>query len=693
MRTLLKIILLISITSTIVSAKPKPVDFSMIISGGVSLGAYEAGYNWAMVKMLSSIRDKAESIRPELQSVAGASAGSINALITAIYWCQKESVPYNNSIDNNLFYETWVNLGIEDLLIKGKSQINKSTLFTRKALEKKGQNIVAHMKKSIFRKGCSVPLGISVTKAEPMIEEFAGIKIKNQHFSAPFTLKEQGGKVIVENKRMPESTDFYISIPGVEKSREKIIDVLFASSAFPGAFKQVQLDYIYNNKRYKSYFIDGGAYDNVPLQLAIELNPKANSFVFIDPSNMRKEPPSKNTDEQERRPVGFLSANGIPLLSSLEIFQSMKLYQAINKYFRHKPQNTLMLSSRYHPITGKFIEHFGAFLDKNFRIYDYHVGVYDAINHLAVELKKKNHFSSLSQVQLMDQLKENLDMKKGSESLVAYKLFRDIEYLGKSPQKNSRFGTIYHAFNKKLNDLSRYDIDNFKIFLDKLDINYLEHNNRSFIVRAKKNIDDWYKRPLRYIINRITTLENDRADVYDDYSVVATSASIAAWFGSSFVKEKDGFDLFPINAPRDEGKEWLRTLLRFVPNEFSSDMKNGGFSMAYSSYWYKDLGAISGLEAKLSYNHSENLTDFIRADLNAFKEYGDFVKFGVGASLYGDMRGDFFDSDTGLGFNAYMDFIDIFRFTYAQRHRGNIDEHYIYFGIENIPSLIYWLNR
>ena len=25
----------------------KPLDFSMVISGGVSLGAYESGYNWA----------------------------------------------------------------------------------------------------------------------------------------------------------------------------------------------------------------------------------------------------------------------------------------------------------------------------------------------------------------------------------------------------------------------------------------------------------------------------------------------------------------------------------------------------------------------------------------------------------------------------------------------------------------------
>ena len=113
----------------------------MVISGGVSLGAYEAGYNWAMIKMLSKIRDNGKLAKPELRSVAGASAGSINALMTAMYWCQKDDIPLRNTVDDNLFYETWVNLGIEDLAIHGIDPNNKSTLFTRKGLEKKATYI------------------------------------------------------------------------------------------------------------------------------------------------------------------------------------------------------------------------------------------------------------------------------------------------------------------------------------------------------------------------------------------------------------------------------------------------------------------------------------------------------------------------------------------------------------------------
>ena len=57
------------------------------------------------------------------------------------------------------------------------------------------------------------------------------------------------------------------------------------------------------------------------------------------------------------------------------------------------------------------------------------------------------------------------------------------------------------------------------------------------------------------------------------------------------------------------------------------------------------------------------------------------------------MEGEFFQQDNAYGLNTYIDVMDIFRMTYVYRD-GNLDtKNYIYFGIENIPSLIYWLNR
>ena len=680
-----------SLVSNPLSAKER-IDFSMVISGGVSLGAYESGYNWAMIKMLSSIRKKNLFIEPKLHAVAGASAGSINALLSTMYWCQKDDVPLHNTIHDNLFFETWVNLGIEDLAIIGEDPNNKSSLFSRHGLKKKAAKIMKHFKENVYRKGCEVALGVSVTKATPMIEEVSGIKIKNQHFSVPLTIKEKDGHLAIENRKMPPSTDFYIAIPDIEKQPDKVIDVLFASSAFPGAFQQVKLDYIYKGKRVKHYFIDGGAYDNIPLQLAIELDPKANLFLFMDPNNMRKEPPQKET-EKEEMPIGFFQTNSLPLLSSLEIFQSMKLYQAINQYFRNNPHNTLILSSRYHPLTGKFLEHFAAFLDRNFRLYDYHVGVYDAIYHLAEKLRKKDIYSQYTQVEVMNRIKSKLGIDKDPEALAAYNLFLKTEFYHIKPKTTDRYSAIYNAFDLHCIDQKRYTNEKFKEFLKKLDLKYLPTPKKSFLRYAKKDPDNWYRRPLRMVVNRITTLENDRAKVYKDYTTIATITSVGAWVGSTFLKEKDGFEFLPLNAPVDENNKALRTALRLLPGEIATDTVNGGASLAYTALYYTNLEYLSGLEGKASYVFSDDTPDFLRLDMNAFYDYNDFVTFGAGVSFFGDMEGSFYKRDTAYGYNGYVDLLNIFRFTYVRREGNTEPNDYLYIGIENIPSLIYWLSR
>jgi len=673
--------------------KVRSIDISMVISGGVSLGAYEAGYNWAMIKMLSEIKTKNPHIDPQLRSVAGASAGSINALLSAVYWCQKESIPYENGVEDNLFYETWVHLGIEDLLIDGEDPENKSTLFSRRALKEKARRIMDHISKPIYNEGCEVPMGFAVTKVTPIVEEFQGIKIKNQTFSVPLTFKISQGKAKTLNKKMPPSTAFYLSIPGIEKDYSKVTDVLFASSAFPGAFQQVKLRYKYKGNIYSQYFIDGGAYNNIPLQLATELNPNARLFIFMDPGNIRKQPKIKEHSVKEKPPVGFLSSNLSPLSSTVEIFQQMHLYNAINQYFRNNPERKLVLSSRFHPLTAGYLDHFGAFLDLNFRLYDYHVGVYDAIYHLSKRLRDTGSFTELSQVQLMERFMKHLSIDKNPEALTAYRFFLATEFKQTKPRKDNRYAAIYYAFNLKEPESKRYTTPEFTAFLSKLDMRYLPLEKDSFLAEARHDLKSWGKKPLRVLINRITALENDRAEVYPEYKTTAKAVSIAAWGAASLIKKKDGWDILPLNAPRDEGKERLQTVLRLLPSEIGIDTVNGGLSLGYTAYWYKDMEFLNGLEFKPSYNFNEDNGDFIRMDINAFSEFDDFVKVGMGVSAFGNIEGKFYDQNSAYGVNIYVDFMDIFRMTYVKRYGHMEDNNYFYLGIENIPSLIYWLNR
>src|SRR5436305_7658332 len=56
--------------------------YSLTVRGGVSLGAYEGGINWALLRVLQG--DPTAS----LTTVTGASAGNINAFLSAVEWCQ-----------------------------------------------------------------------------------------------------------------------------------------------------------------------------------------------------------------------------------------------------------------------------------------------------------------------------------------------------------------------------------------------------------------------------------------------------------------------------------------------------------------------------------------------------------------------------------------------------------------------------
>ena len=690
----LSLFLTMSVNSEEFETAKEPINLSMVISGGVSLGAYEAGYNWAMIKMLSNIKHESKIVSPKLRSVTGASAGSINALLTSMYWCQKPEVSEKNSIDDNLFYSTWVELGLNDLIIKGRDPQNKSTLFSRKSLKKSANAMLEHLNKPIYEQGCEVPLGFSVTKATPITTEFqnSGIKIQNQHFSIPFTIKEVNGKLQIFNRKMPKSTDYYISIPDIEKDSNRVIDVLFASSAFPGAFQQIKLDYVYEGEKKSNYFIDGGAYDNLPLQLATELDSRAKDFIFIDPSNMRNEVAEIEEQAQEEVPIGFLNSNAMPLMNAVDIFQSMRLYSAITQYFGEESGKKLILSSRQHPITGKFLGHFGAFLNRDFRVYDYHVGVYDAIYHLARSMKERGYYKDVPQKALMRHLKQKLGISKNKEANSAYRLFEDAEFKNKTtPVIKDSFSAIYSALNKEKSDKNRYEITDFTEFLEKLDMNYIK-DKESFIPHDKKLLDEWYKTPLNLIIDRISALENDYAEVKGNSTALAKVTNMMTWVGRNLIKKKEGFHR-AVNIPDDSENKPLVKVLKALPNEITTDLKNGGIGAAYNAYWYQKDSYIDAFETKLSYNQSDDISSFIRLDLNAFHEFDDFYKIGVGVSGFGNVEGKFYQKEGVYGFNTYVDILDIFRVTYVRRVHHPREQDYVYLGLRNLTSLIYWLQR
>ena len=705
----MKSIIPILLSSLFLFAKPLNINFAMVISGGVSLGAYEAGYNWAMVKMLRYLENHSNRVHPNLKSLAGASAGSINALLSGIYWCQKESAPLHNSVNDNLFYNIWTGIDITNLQIVGDDPTNSTTLFTREPLQKAATSIIEHMQQPIYRRGCSIPLGVMVTKSHPIQEEFDGIHIKTQSFAIPMRLKEQAGALTLKENSLKNDLSATLKIPQLNHDLHTITDILFASSAFPGAFEKVKLDYIYNGKRGSDYFLDGGVYNNIPLDLAMAQADNINYYLFIDPDSRRyyhkresncsigtlkrfQKKETKSSFENNDN-IGFLGSNILPLMHSTHIFRSMKLYETINRYFRHNPNRHLILSSRYHPITGNFLWNFGAFLDKNFREYDYYVGVYDAIYKLAEESIKRGFAKGKSITQEMDRFATILALKKSPDAYSAYKLFKEIEFCAKLPKQKSRFAAIYRAFNLPAHKKDLYSFKHFNSFIQKLDISNFKIAPDSFLAYAKKYPNSWYKKSAQELIDRVVLLENKRAQQDVTHAPIARVLGFSAWVSSGLLTPKDGLQLQPLHFPNSNST--LDTLAyKIVPSEFAFDTINGGLSLGYSLYWYKKSDLFDGVEFKLSFNSGKHIDNFLRLDIDPFINKKAFT-YGAGASIFANLQGKkrFWDPKSAFGANIYVDYNDIFRLTYVRRFGEAKNRDYFYFGIKNLSSLYYWLNR
>jgi hypothetical protein len=289
----------------------RQVPFALSIRGGVSLGSYESGFNWALLQYLK--KHRAEHKAPDegyitLEAASGASAGSINALISTISWCINEKSPraselFPDNVSDNLIRDTWLDMGFEELLPK---EVNSPEhyraddgVLTRNAFRKSIGRIEHLLGTSIFRPGCEVRLGVLVTRVDPVAKDIAGVRVFNQRFVIPllFRVSRSGYgaflSCLVDDEDPAFGNVMYLQgtrtdepeCP-VKHSTDDIIDAIEASSAFPLAFGRKHIKYCVNAEQDENLaadandkcpdgmqpvideFIDGGLFDNIPLGAA-----------------------------------------------------------------------------------------------------------------------------------------------------------------------------------------------------------------------------------------------------------------------------------------------------------------------------------------------------------------------------------------------------------------------------------------
>jgi len=325
--------------------------FSIAISGGASKGAYEAGLNWAILKLIAKTESLSNlgggQIRPiELASVAGASAGGINSILSGLIWCSRAEAEggISSRINDNVFHDTWLRLDINTLLPpKSNSQayLEDDALLSRKDYFASAANLVELWRKPAYRSGCRVQLGVTVTRVEPLTLMVEGLEVQNQRFYIPFELRVQKDGSIAyffDPADYPGLADdpAMILMPRPRNAPEfsipdqSIIDIATATSAFPAAFGRRKLQYCRlavglgattaesatpesdsdlvcpgGYKLDQAEFADGGLFDNLPVGLARSLaerniNTDKHSFpvtyIYLDPNRLRYEVPDPPDD-------------------------------------------------------------------------------------------------------------------------------------------------------------------------------------------------------------------------------------------------------------------------------------------------------------------------------------------------------------------------------------------------------------
>jgi hypothetical protein len=498
LRHALAAVLAVSLPAAAADQPPPPSSYTPVeftISGGISLGNYEAGLNWAVVRLIKLHTRDPKALMdlppPRLVAVTGASAGNINALITAIEWCRSDDQDVTPL--KSPFYSSWIPVGWDGLFagdrtcvqychdqkLDGKdgwaSRVGGGTgeeaclkacradctqaggkdcedggpayrsddaIFTRRAFLGVEETFRQAIERGKYDPACKLAVGITTTKFHPTLLDVTGQPPEDtqkreeppHYVPQPYSVNQgeltiatqryvtalraetrQGHFGYYEHSFQDDHTlGTYLHLPKVPKSDNQaaVDDVLAlteASSAFPLAFGPRKLRYcrvtekptpasaecVANESLTYDWFIDGGAFDNVPLGLGYSLtdamvtrpdslSTERRQFFYIDPDRRRY---ISSPGEDEASPT----AAPVPVYPSLSEVLSLagNFYAVAGKYelqtvaryvWREKPgqpEPKLLIAGRLTPIVGEYLYAFGAFLAEPFRRFDYEVGVYE----------------------------------------------------------------------------------------------------------------------------------------------------------------------------------------------------------------------------------------------------------------------------------------------------------------------------
>jgi predicted acylesterase/phospholipase RssA len=400
------------------------VSALLTISGGISLGSYEAGLNWGLLELFKltsqdSLRRAWNLPRYELKAMAGASAGNINGFLAAVEWCRtREPTPPEQS----LFWKIWVRTGFDQLFPLERYNQPDSTraLFSRRYFQQVLFDTVRAAMRDAPRSdaldGCTIPVGVTITKLTPgEISISRGITAVTQRYATAVLVNRQGSTL---RFRAPPTEllgdgrlGALLLLPDCAGAidPDDVFSLIEASSAFPGAFAPVSLRHEAAPgtgcggglpSDTSALFSDGGLFDNNPIDLVAGIyadavwknpdRPDPNALLlFIDPEALRGRLATVEKERKREPPAtGGISAlldlfaGAVPAARQYELQAFGRLLARAPQVFR---RDNIQVTNRRFVVVGQQLGAFAAFLGQPFREYDFYVGVYDALAFIAGE--------------------------------------------------------------------------------------------------------------------------------------------------------------------------------------------------------------------------------------------------------------------------------------------------------------------
>lgn len=405
-------------------------------SGGISLGAYQAGVDWALLEFYRAANrpgpfaERWRLPRFRFGAAAGASAGNINALLWAIETCSKQV--RGQPPEQSLFWKVWTNIDVEGLLPDNPRDSAEFALLDRGFIDSLYDTIADRTRSGTLDPRCKRPIGITLTRVLPETLRLAGgIPFHSQRYVVPLvaTVDTTPGA----SAATPDGPRMIFSRPDIRDARlgpvrhpprgadgrtvalDQIFPVVKASSAFPVAFQPVMLTLERGDTvRAPEMFVDGGLFDNNPVDLALVLHRSVDvaadtapspwyQLLYVDPDNPRpgaiapgcpRQPLGKEPRCGPPEPRSPLPGGLRPVLTLLGgAFNSAREYELF-ALSRSLPRDTStrdttvgwqLLTTRHHRVVGEQLSSFGAFLNRAYREHDFYVGAYDAIHFVLCE--------------------------------------------------------------------------------------------------------------------------------------------------------------------------------------------------------------------------------------------------------------------------------------------------------------------